>query len=852
MKSGVCVSLLFILVSAIYAPSCAQTFVEALGDYEINHSYSGSYLGGGCSTFDFNQDGLDDITLSGTDGGHKLYLNTSNGFIPQDYLDITTDVKSIIWIDYDNDGDNDISLTEYQGLFRVFENDGAFNFTEVELNIADNTPTYNSGISWGDYDSDGFLDAYITRYPEISTDYTEEKTNLLIKNNGGISFTDVTDDLDVGNGYQHSFISTWLDIDNDNDLDLYVVNDRHLFENATYINNGNGTFTEMTSLNGANLEILAMTSTVDDYDNDGDYDIYCTNTTSGNHLLTNSGYGSFTDQFPYSGAELYRFSWGANWIDFNNNGLKDLFVAVGEFNLDNSNSFFINSGNGVLTSSNMVLDNISNDSHGVSKGDFNGDGLYDLVINNEYPSFSRVLLNTSNNANNSFKLCLEGTYSNKNAIGSQIKVYIGDHCQHYFTKAGSDYISQDSQNMIIGLGQSMAADSVQITWPRGVKETFYNLEAGESYQLKELENFHPLISTSVDSICPGESAVLSVDQSFDSILWSDGNTDFNNSVNLYGDYFASIQLINGITIPTDTITISESASILDVDISISHNLCFNDSSATVIFSGNYNNETFTIELDSLAAGNYTEVITIENSCPAIMNYQISSPPDLISLTNIDQVTCNELGEISAIPLGGTAPYEVWLNSGTNFQNLNVGEYFLEIIDANGCQYSETLIINELPLIDYNLEVINQIDDEPGSVNIITENDINNLIINDSAGNGADQTGLSSGNYTIEFTDENGCQYSEDLYIDQINGLHNISDPYSDFIVYPNPAYNSFNIETQKEISHIRLFDFTGKTLSPNVLEQKINSHFSQLSSGTYLLKVQFKDGSEIIRKIIKT
>ena len=113
----------------------SQTYIDESANLNFNHSFEQATFGAGCSFYDFNKDGLDDLTLPGLNGNVSFFRNTSNGFQEVNYINLTSVVLSIVWVDYDNDGDADISLTEEDGLFRLFRNNGQFNFQEIPLNI---------------------------------------------------------------------------------------------------------------------------------------------------------------------------------------------------------------------------------------------------------------------------------------------------------------------------------------------------------------------------------------------------------------------------------------------------------------------------------------------------------------------------------------------------------------------------------------------------------------------------------------------------------------------------------------------------------------------------------------------
>ena len=156
--------------------------------------------------------------------------------------------------------------------------------------------------------------------------------NELYHNNGDGTFTETTEFAGVGNGFQQSFQSTFIDINNDGFQDLHVINDRVEMHNAFYINNGDGTFSNKANLMGVDIGIYAMSSSFGDFDRDGDMDLYVTNGSDGNVLFENqflgpNGIPMFIDVTLMNGVGNTR-GWAAEWIDFDNDIL-DLFVASG-------------------------------------------------------------------------------------------------------------------------------------------------------------------------------------------------------------------------------------------------------------------------------------------------------------------------------------------------------------------------------------------------------------------------------------------------------------------------------------------------------------------------------------------
>jgi len=257
-------------------------------------------------------------------------------------------------LDYDGDGDVDIYFLNGAPLRgtkvtvaprnALYRNDGNFKFTDVTRQAGVGDTGYGLGIAVGDYDNDGHLDIYVNNYGP----------NVLYRNNGDGTFTDVTKEAGVANGHRVGAGANFIDIDNDGDLDLFVSNyvtwsyDIHIVRNrgehmvysgprdypgipnALYRNNGDGTFTDVSSQSGIGLQAsTAMGTVCADYDNDGDTDIIVANDDWGNFLFQNDGTGKFEEVALISGLAYdlgggAQSSMGVCCGDYNNDGWLDL------------------------------------------------------------------------------------------------------------------------------------------------------------------------------------------------------------------------------------------------------------------------------------------------------------------------------------------------------------------------------------------------------------------------------------------------------------------------------------------------------------------------------------------------
>ena len=237
-------------------------------------------FGIGITFFDYDNDGWDDISFATADGDNiRIYRNNNGIFELQDFsISLTYQTKQINWVDFDNDGDNDLFVTSNTDGNRFFENLVDLTFRDISETSGmqlRNTGTY--GASWGDINNDGYLDVFIS-----NRDTTLEHPNFLYRNNGDGTFTDVSVSAGLLQTSNLSFCSAFFDFNNDGWQDIYVSNDKPQNLNTLYKNNGDGTFTDVSESSGTDIGIDAMTVTVGDYNNDGWFDIYISNTPGGN------------------------------------------------------------------------------------------------------------------------------------------------------------------------------------------------------------------------------------------------------------------------------------------------------------------------------------------------------------------------------------------------------------------------------------------------------------------------------------------------------------------------------------------------------------------------------------------
>lgn len=472
--------LLLLFLHGIAVGLLGQTFTNVAPTVGITGGFGQPFFlgGGGVSFADFNGDGLDDLTFCTMfDQQLKFYLNNGNGFtlVNPPYVVNTQEQRHALWADIDNDGDMDLFVTAYLGSSRLYLNTGNMTFTDITANAGlPTTSNRTYGAVFGDYDRDGFLDLYVTHYGESPNG----APNFMYRNNGNLTFTDVTAATGTSNGAQQTFCATFFDYDNNGTSDLYVVNDRFEFPNALYSVSPNGTFADISELSGTDIAVLAMNGGVGDYNNDGFLDIYVTNTFIGGeehcYLFHNNGDSTFTDSSSLAGVTFDRFGWGGNFFDFDNDRDQDLYVCSSKTTVnDEPNALYINQGNGTFTEPLFAtnglggIDTMNSFSNAI--GDYNNDGRPDIAVSNalwgitDYPFV--LWRNDVVNSNNWIKIKLIGHQSNRDAIGAMLEFWINGTKHIRFTHTANAYLAQNSKTITFGLGSATAIDSLKIIWP---------------------------------------------------------------------------------------------------------------------------------------------------------------------------------------------------------------------------------------------------------------------------------------------------------------------------------------------------------------------------------------------------
>ncbi|MEM6687684.1 MAG: CRTAC1 family protein, partial [Bacteroidota bacterium] len=446
-----------------------------------------TYLGNGISFFDYNNDGWDDVTIGTANGNSlKVYKNNGDGTYSADSAftpNNTAAHKQVIWVDFDNDGDNDLYLACDLAQSRLYENTGS---TLIDITSTCGLPSSsleNYGASWGDYNNDGFLDLFICNRGEYAA-----QQNYLYKNNGDGSFSNVSTAAGIDTGSHLSFCAAFLDYNNDGWQDIYIANDKIQNTNIMYKNNGDGTFTDVSTATNTDIAIDAMSVTVADFNHDNWFDMYVTNGIQGNYFLKNNGDGTFSNIAASTGTVFNSIAWGAVFLDAENDGDLDLYVSSmldGSIPSYPSAAFYVNNGiNSFATDNSTGFTNDTAESYSNAIGDSDNDGFPEIIVNNSGNENIFFWKNQTTSSNRWLKVNLEGVMSNKQGIGATIEVRSGGASQYRYTVCGEGYISQNSGTEFFGVADN-AIDYVKVTWLGGAQDVVYNVTPNQTLNIVE-------------------------------------------------------------------------------------------------------------------------------------------------------------------------------------------------------------------------------------------------------------------------------------------------------------------------------------------------------------------------------
>jgi hypothetical protein len=530
-------------------PSFSFVDATSAAAIEFRHN-SGAYggkllpetLGSGCAFLDYDRDGWQDILLVNAMDwpGHKrqrttlrLYRNLRNGSFADVTLAAHVDVEAygmgVAVGDYDNDGFPDILVT-CVGQNRLLRNTGKGTFVDATRTSGlDRRTAFSTSALWFDFDRDGWLDLFVCNYVRWSPEHdvfcsldgvhksycTPEayrgETCWLFRNRRNGTFSDATASSEIFDTSSKSLGVASLDYDQDGWPDLVVANDTQ--PNKLYRNRHNGTFEEIALKTGVAFSSdgkarAGMGVDAADFDNSGKPGIAFTNFDNEMiGLYRAAGDGRYEDAAIEAGIGLpskNTLGFGCVFLDADLDGLLDLAVANGHIEETVRNirgnvgyaqpaQLFLNAGNGMFRD---VASEVGGGfdkpkvGRGLAYADVDRDGDLDLLMTtNNGPAF--LFRNDQVGGNRSIRFRLVGTRSNRDAIGTRVRIYHDGSSQSRAVKSGSSYLSQSELPVTFGLGKRVRVDSVVIDWPSGHTEEFKNLASGMAYECVEGKGITP-------------------------------------------------------------------------------------------------------------------------------------------------------------------------------------------------------------------------------------------------------------------------------------------------------------------------------------------------------------------------
>ena len=532
----------------------------------------------GVSAGDADGDGRDDLFVAQPAGlPDRLFRNKGDGtfedMTEQAGLLVLDETSQALFADIDNDGDQDLILVVTGSGLLLFRNDGRGRFTvdpdAFHLNL-EGTPI---SIALADYDRDGFLDVYLCNYsyfvgtsedkggsPNPYHDAQNGPPNVLLRNDHGRRFVDVTAEAGLDqNNTRFSFAAAWGDYDDDGWPDLLVANDfgrKNLYHNDG-LRDGKVRFRDVTASAGVEDHGAGMSAAWLDYDGDGRLDIYTGNMwtangqrvtaepgfmpdappelkalyrrhTRGNSLFRNRGDGTFEDVTLAANAEMGRWAWSSDALDFDRDGWPDFYVVNGMFtrepgheDLDGffwrqvvarspathvagtpyddawrainrlladksqashqRNVFLRNDGQGGFdeVAGSLGLD-LDQDGRSFAVLDIDGDGAPDLAVMaaRQTPQL-RLFRNEFKDPRAGLAVRLRGTKSNRDAVGARVTVETDKMRRVRVVQAGSGFISQHSKELLFGLGDSAKVAKLEVRWPSGEAQVLTDVAIGQ-------------------------------------------------------------------------------------------------------------------------------------------------------------------------------------------------------------------------------------------------------------------------------------------------------------------------------------------------------------------------------------
>ena len=521
--------------SVYKSPVADEDFFQEIGQeigLDFAHSIGADHLnnivesvGGGAAFLDFDQDGYMDIyACSGTwvKGFSKseepeelpknhLYRNKQDGT----FEDVTSKAgvggpwysMGVTVGDFNNDGYPDIYVSN-NGANTLYQNNGNGTFKDITKRANVGGKECSVGAVWLDYDNDGLLDLYVGNYLNFDPEYKyyyapdgfpgplayDSQKDVLYHNQGDGTFEDVTEKMGIIDIDGRAMGVGAADYDDDGFVDIYVAND-HTVNFLWHNDQGKG-FTDKGVMSGTGFSqageaTVSMSVDFADYNGDELLDMFISDDNYCS-LYKNLGNGVFSDKSYFSGISVASgqfVGWSSSFFDYDNDGDVDIFKSNGELKhtYGQEDQLFENIGEGKFQDVSVERSKYfreENVGRGACLGDYDNDGDIDIFIVN-LDSHSKFIRNNKGNQNNWITLNLIGQTSNRDGVGSRIKITAGGKVQTAQKKSTTGYLSQNDSRIHFGLVKNDIVEKIEIKWPSGKFQILENVKANQILTIKE-------------------------------------------------------------------------------------------------------------------------------------------------------------------------------------------------------------------------------------------------------------------------------------------------------------------------------------------------------------------------------
>ena len=497
---------------------------------------------GGCMAItDMDGDGLDDvIQLDFSKHVYVLYQEQDGTFTTVDYGTVS---GSSQWgwaiADLNNDGHKDICSGGNSDGTHLVSITARGVYTLSTLNGPN---IFMQNMSIGDVNNDGRVDLFGCNDNGAPNLWITNASGVPMINNSYINWaTSPTSDMSGNYG------SCFTDFNNDGHLDLYIAHCRQGVNNPDdprrwnrlFVNDGNNQYADLAEQYGADDHEQTWTSDFGDFNNDGYLDMVSTEHSTGTKLFLNDGTGHFTDVTTGSGLGVASFPLQGLFRDLDNDGFLDIIIAGG------SEFYYKGKGDGTFTQVTGLFPS-TKAMHSFAFGDMNRDGFEDVYANygSGYVDGStnnpdRLWLNTPN-GNHFFRVRLQGTTSNRDAIGARVTITGPWGTQIREVRSGESYGLVNSFVLAFGLGAETIVPTVTVTWPSGLVETFTDIHADQTITIVEGECISPNVAITGSSnmvLCLGSDPLVLTASPGTDFVWSTGDNGASISVTDAGSYW---------------------------------------------------------------------------------------------------------------------------------------------------------------------------------------------------------------------------------------------------------------------------------------------------------------------------